>query len=79
VFEGHAPATGLSFSTVPSPLRLAAKHYVWQLLNNTQMKAMWKGTGHPSVRTIVTTAPAWKAFVSSTAEMSAPSARSPSN
>jgi hypothetical protein len=64
VFESHAPATGLSFSTVPSPLRLAAKHYVWQLLNNTQMKAMRKGTGRPSIRTIVTTAPTWKAFFS---------------
>ncbi|MFZ3494393.1 hypothetical protein ACODT5_14425 [Streptomyces sp. 5.8] len=62
VFEGHASAAGVSFADVPSTLRLAAKHYVWQLLNNMQIKGMRRGSGQPSIRTIVNTSASLRAF-----------------
>ncbi|WP_433206674.1 hypothetical protein ACQP1G_20490 [Nocardia sp. CA-107356] len=33
IFEADATALSVNFAVVPAPLRLAAKHYVWQLIN----------------------------------------------
>src|SRR5262249_427139 len=40
VFEDHAKARSLNFALVPQALRLEAKHYVWQLLNHQESRAM---------------------------------------
>ncbi|MCC9706160.1 site-specific integrase [Streptomyces sp. MNU76] len=36
VFADHSSSYTLNFKMVPAPLRLAAKHYAWQLLNHTE-------------------------------------------
>jgi hypothetical protein len=57
VFEDHAKARSLNFTLVPQALRLEAKHYVWQLLNHQQPRAMPRAAAaRPAVST--TAAPA---------------------
>ncbi|WP_406263420.1 hypothetical protein OIA45_47675 (plasmid) [Streptomyces chartreusis] len=44
IFADHSSSYTLNFTMVPASLRLAAKHYVWQLLNHTEPPAM-RGAG----------------------------------
>lgn len=52
IFEEHYRATSLNFTLIPEPLRLATKHYCWQLLNH---KRLWVPRGAKSTRITVTT------------------------
>lgn len=63
VFEDHAKARSLNFALVPQALRLEAKHYVWQLLNHQEPKAMLRAAAaRPAVSTVLGAFPAFKAF-----------------
>ena len=63
VFEDHAKARSLNFALVPQALRLEAKHYVWQLLNHQQPRAMPRAAAtRPAVSTILASFPHFKAF-----------------
>jgi hypothetical protein len=63
VFEDHAKARSLNFALVPQALRLEAKHYVWQLLNHHQPRAMPRAAAtRPAVSTILASFPHFKAF-----------------
>ncbi|WP_369035481.1 hypothetical protein [Streptomyces adonidis] len=52
IFEDHARSNVLNFDLVPAQLRLAAKYYVWQLLNHTEHRAV---RGAKSARVAVPT------------------------
>ncbi len=53
IFEDHYRSTSLNFALIPQPLRLAAKHYLWQLLNHTKPWVMRRSrSNRPSVATI---------------------------
>ncbi|MCY0927898.1 hypothetical protein OTB20_17090 [Streptomyces sp. H27-H1] len=52
IFEEHANSDCVNFGLVPAPLRSAAKHYVWQLLNHPQPRSVRRA---PGVRIAVTT------------------------
>ena len=63
VFEDHAKARSLNFALVPQALRLEAKHYVWQLLNHQQPRAMPRAAAtRAAVSTILASFPHFKAF-----------------
>ncbi|MFF9547374.1 hypothetical protein ACF1B4_27760 [Streptomyces albidoflavus] len=40
IFEGHARSQTLNFEIIPAPLRLAAKFYIWQLINHPKARTM---------------------------------------
>ncbi|MGW8992586.1 hypothetical protein ACWGRF_22005 [Streptomyces zhihengii] len=40
IFEDHARSQSLNFEIVSEPLRLAAKHYVWQLINHPKARTL---------------------------------------
>lgn len=45
IFEDHATASSINFAAIPQSLRLAVKHYIWQLLNYTGPKTMRRANG----------------------------------
>ncbi|MFF2185091.1 hypothetical protein [Streptomyces sp. NPDC058155] len=48
IFEDHYPSTTLNFAAIPAELRLAAKFYVWQLLNYTESRRVRGARGQRS-------------------------------
>ncbi|MER6282463.1 hypothetical protein [Streptomyces sviceus] len=52
IFEDHYRATSLNFDLIPAALRLATKHYCWQLLNHGRL---WVPPGAKRSRISVTT------------------------
>ncbi|SOD83051.1 apolipoprotein A1/A4/E family protein [Streptomyces sp. Ag109_G2-15] len=44
IFEDHARSETLNFEIIPEPLRLAAKFYVWQLINHPKARTMRRST-----------------------------------
>ncbi|MFI9193006.1 hypothetical protein ACIG0A_27390 [Streptomyces californicus] len=52
IFEDHYRSTSLNFDLIPAPLRLATKHYCWQLLNHGRL---WAPRGAKRTRITVTT------------------------
>lgn len=40
IFAAHSSSYVINFGLVPEPLRLATKHYVWQLLNHTEPRTV---------------------------------------
>lgn len=63
VFEDHAKARSLNFALVPPALRLETKHYVWQLLNHQEPRAMPRAAAaRPAVSTVLAAFPHFKAF-----------------
>lgn len=60
IFEEHETAASLNFAALPAPLRLAAKHYVWQLINHDAPTPLYRvGAERASIRTILS---AWAGF-----------------
>ncbi|MCX5203922.1 hypothetical protein OG897_21005 [Streptomyces sp. NBC_00237] len=65
IFEDHAKAKSLNFAPIPGPLRLEAKHYVWQLLNHPRPGTMRRGTGNrPAPGTVLAAFNPFKSFLS---------------
>ena len=63
VFEDHVKARSLNFALVPRCLQLEAKHYLWQLLNHEEPRAMPRAAAaRPAVSTILASFPHFKAF-----------------
>jgi len=53
IFEATARACSLNFTLVPAPLRLAARHYFWQLLNFSGARVMKHARPErPAVRSV---------------------------
>ncbi|MFB6506504.1 MULTISPECIES: hypothetical protein [unclassified Streptomyces] len=53
IFEAHARSQSLNFETIPEPLRLATKFYVWQLINHPKARTMRRsGTRRTALHTI---------------------------
>ena len=52
IFEEHNRSSSLNFALVPAELRLAAKHYVWQLLNHPEPRPVAGRTGRLAVVTV---------------------------
>ncbi|MFJ2196694.1 hypothetical protein [Streptomyces violaceusniger] len=53
VFEDHMSSMVVNFTLLPIEMRLAAKFYVWQLLNHTEARTFRRaGTGRIAVRTV---------------------------
>ncbi|MGW7363203.1 hypothetical protein ACWGI8_07195 [Streptomyces sp. NPDC054841] len=53
IFEDHARSQTINFEVIPEPLRLAAKFYLWQLINHPKARTMrHSATGRMSVHTI---------------------------
>jgi integrase len=53
VFEAHTTAISLNFTTRPAPLREAAKHYFWQLINHRPPTPLrWANTARLSLMSI---------------------------
>ncbi|OIJ85071.1 hypothetical protein BIV25_45030 [Streptomyces sp. MUSC 14] len=48
IFEDHYPSTTLNFALIPAELRLAAKFYLWQLLNHTESRRVRGARGKRS-------------------------------
>ena len=64
VFEQHETAVSVNFTAIPAPLRLAAKHYVWQLINRDAPTPLYRvTTERAAIRTILTGWPAFKEFL----------------
>ena len=64
VFEQHETAVSVNFIAIPGPLRLAAKHYVWQLINHDAPTPLYRvTTERAAIRTILTGWPAFKEFL----------------
>ncbi|MFF1717216.1 hypothetical protein [Streptomyces sp. NPDC058268] len=57
IFEDHYPSTTLNFALIPAELRLAAKFYIWQLLNHTEYRKVRGARGKRSA--VVTIARAY--------------------
>lgn len=53
IFEDHMSSTVVNFTLLPTELRIAAKFYVWQLLNHAEARAFRRaGAGRIAVRTV---------------------------
>lgn len=53
IFEDHARSQSLNFEIVPEPLRLAAKCYIWQLINHPKARTLRRSsTGRVALHTI---------------------------
>lgn len=52
IFEDHYRSISLNFALIPEPLRVATKHYMWQLLNHSKP---WAPKSSRIVRISVTT------------------------
>jgi hypothetical protein len=63
VFEQHETAVSVNFTAIPAALRLATKHYVWQLINHDAPTPLYRvTTERAAIRTILTGWPAFKDF-----------------
>ncbi|WP_234790332.1 hypothetical protein [Mycolicibacterium mucogenicum] len=63
MFEEHGTAASLNFASIPAPLRMAAKHYIWQLINRDYPVPFLRyGEERASIRTVVSSWSAFKAF-----------------
>ncbi|WP_248511465.1 hypothetical protein [Streptomyces sp. D2-8] len=64
VFEDTAKTCGLNFVLIPAPLRLAARHYFWQLLNFSGARVMKHSTPErPAVRSVALAFPSFRHFM----------------
>ncbi|MGW2463113.1 hypothetical protein ACWC2M_29515 [Streptomyces sp. NPDC001761] len=64
VFEATAKTYGLNFTHIPAPLRLAARHYFWQLLNFSGGRVMkHSAPARPAVRSVALAYPSFKHFM----------------
>jgi integrase len=64
IFEQHETAVSLNFAAIPEPLRPAAKHYVWQLINHDTPIPLYRvGAERASIRTIISAWPGFKEFL----------------
>ena len=64
VFEEHAGAVSLNFAAIPTPLRLSAKHYIWQLINHDYPSPFRRAAAERvAIRTVVTAWPSFKEFM----------------
>ncbi|MFD4248014.1 hypothetical protein ACFWP3_41545 [Streptomyces sp. NPDC058525] len=52
IFEDHKRSTSLNFELMPGPLRQAAKHYIWQLINHDRPKSVRGRTPRQSMVSI---------------------------
>lgn len=63
IFEEHGNARSLNFAAIPAPLRLAAKHYIWQLINRDYPVPFLRyGEERVSVQTVLSSWTAFKDF-----------------
>ncbi|MEV6256723.1 hypothetical protein ACIHAX_19500 [Nocardia sp. NPDC051929] len=52
VFEDHARSQSLNFEVVAEPLRQAAKHYLWQLINHPRARTLRQSGSRIAIHTI---------------------------
>ncbi|WP_051030086.1 hypothetical protein [Nocardia takedensis] len=52
IFEDHARSQSLNFEVVAEPLRQAAKHYLWQLINHSRARTMRQSGSRIAIHTI---------------------------
>ncbi|MDT7764454.1 MAG: hypothetical protein QOC63_3874 [Mycobacterium sp.] len=64
IFEQHETAVSLNFTAIPAPLRMATKHYVWQLINHDAPTPLYRvTTERAAIRTIRSAWPGFKDFL----------------
>lgn len=62
-FEEHADAASLNFTAIPQPLRLAAKHYIWQLINRDYPVPLLRfGEERAAIQTVLSSWASFKYF-----------------
>ncbi|MET7772006.1 hypothetical protein [Nocardia sp. NPDC005366] len=52
IFEDHARSQSLNFEVVAEPLRQAAKHYIWQLINHSRARTLRQSGSRIAIHTI---------------------------